>query len=39
MTTGWHCSEQLKYVGFTNYEQLIYTFFDSLSSNLNFLES
>jgi hypothetical protein len=39
MTTGWHCGEQLKYVGFTNYEQLIYTFFDSLSSNLNFLES
>ena len=32
MTTGWHCGEQLKYVDFTNFEQLIYTFFDSLSS-------
>ena len=33
MTTGWHCGEQLKYVDFTNFEQLIYTFFDSLSRN------
>ena len=31
MTTGWHCGEHLKYVDFTNFEQLIYTFFDSLS--------
>jgi len=35
MTTGWHCGEQLKYVNFTNFEQLIYTFFDSLSRYLH----
>ena len=39
MTTGWHCGEQLKYVDFTNYEQLIYTFFDSLSSRFYFTQT